>query len=194
LGYNGITPSAALELNIYTGDHGGEGYQFGTDGATPDSDAALGNFQSCAPVNLASGHPILVRFYYDQNVAHLLMVDATAGATFATTLDVPDLTSVVGPSAFVGFTGGTGGLNAIQTVSNFVFSYTTPPILSVTHPAPDSVVVSWPVSVSTLFVLQAANSLEGPWENVGTAPVIVNSENEVTVVPGTATFYRLVIP
>jgi hypothetical protein len=193
LGYAGITPSAALELNIYSGDHGGTGYTFGTAGNTPDSDAALGDFLSSSPVALSSGNPIQVQLYYNQGMAALTMVDAKAGNTFSTSINVGDLPTIIGaPSAFVGFTGATGGLNAIQTVSNFVFSYTTPPSLSVAQGTPGSVIVSWPVSVSPLFVLQQSSALNGTWSNVATAPVVVNSKNQVTLTPGTtAAFFRL---
>jgi len=79
-------------------------------------------------------------------------------------------------------------------VSNFVFSYTTTftPTLSVAlGTAPGSVVISWPVGVSPLFVLQQASSLLGPWSNVAVASQVVNAQNQVTLTPGTATFFRL---
>ena len=192
-GYNGIMPSAALELNIYSGDHGGTGYLIGTEGNTPGSDAALGDFLSLSPVNLTTGDPIQVALYYNQNVVTLSLADAKTGNTFTSTTSLPDLPAIVGaPSAFVGFTGATGGLNSIQTVSNFVFSYTTPPILSLVAGTAGSVVITWPVSVSTLFVLQQTTALNGTWSNVTVPPVVVNSQNQVTLTPGTsAAFYRL---
>jgi hypothetical protein len=194
LGYTGITSSAALELNIYSGDHGGDGYLIGTDGNTPDSDGALGNFLSTSPVNLTSGDPIQVGLYYNGSVLALTLVDSKAGASFSTSTSLPNLPTVVGgATAYVGFTGACGGLNAIQSISNFVFSYTTPPTLSIAHGGtPGSVVITWPVSVSTLFALQQSSKVDGPWTNVSEAPVVVNSENQVTLTPGTSTaFYRL---
>jgi hypothetical protein len=200
LGFDGIDPSAGLELNIYAGDHGGAGIMFGTDGAVPDTDSTLGNFLSTSPVNLASGDPILVQMYYIENVATISLVDTKTAAAFRTNLTIPDLPAIVGGgsngTAYVGFTAGTGGLNAIQTISNFVFSYTTTmtPTLSVASGTAGSVVISWPVGVSPLFVLQQTASLNGTWSNVGTAPVIVNSQTQVTLTPGTTTFYRLILP
>jgi hypothetical protein len=193
LGYAGVTPSAALELNIYSGDHGGTGYLFATGGSTPDSDSTVGNFLSCSPVVLSSGDPIYIQLYYDQDVLDLWFTDTKSKDTFATTMSVPDLPATVGaPSAFVGFTGATGGVNSIQTVSNFVFSYTTPPILSIENGSSGSVVVSWPDSVSSLFVLRQAAAIDGPWEIVPGTPVVVNAVNEVTVTAGPATaFFKL---
>jgi hypothetical protein len=54
-------------------------------------------------------------------------------------------------------------------------------------------VVSWPVSVSTLFTLVQSSNVTGPW--IPAAPVasaIVGLQNQVTVsVDGSSSFYRL---
>src|SRR5262249_7946888 len=49
------------------------------------------------------------------------VTDLTTGATktFAYTVDIP--AQVGGPTAYVGFTGGTGGLNAIQDIQTWTF-------------------------------------------------------------------------
>jgi len=86
----------------------------------------------------------------------------------------------------------TGGLNSIQNVSNFRFAYTTPPTLAVNN-AGANVLITWPVSVSTLFVLQQSSSITGPWANVGTAPTIVNLQNQISVPNSGAKFYRLML-
>jgi hypothetical protein len=70
-----------------------------------------------------------------------------------------------------------------------------PPVLSITLGAPGRVVVSWPVSVSSLFALQQTTALNGTWSNVGVAPTVVGSESQVALTPGTSTaFYRLILP
>jgi hypothetical protein len=203
LGYTGITPSAALEINIYTGDRGGVGIQFGTDGATPASSYGtpqyIGDFLGTAPVNLISGDPIYVQLYYGQNVATVTLVDSVAATSFTTSFNVTNLPVIVGApaagTAYVGFTAGTGALNAIQTVSNFVFSSTSPPVLSVTRGAGESVTVSWLVSVSSLFTLQQSTSPSGPWSTVTKNIQLVNGVNEFTPTPGNnVMFYRLNLP
>jgi hypothetical protein len=168
----------------------------------PANDTAMGPYISPGPIVLTNGDPIFIQLYYNRNVATLSMVDSVAGTSFLTNFSVPDLTAgyynqtaLVGSrSAFVGFTAGNGALNSILTASNFVYSYTTPPILSV---APGGIAgsanITWPISVSTLFQLQQSPALSGPWTKV-TAPVIVNSQirNQVTLTPGTSTsYYRL---
>jgi len=199
LGYYGIMPSAALELNIFSGANGGVGIQFGTEGSDADAESVppVGSYMSTAPLNLASGDRISVLIYYSGNVAKVSLSDATATNSFSTTFNLTNLPAIVGSgsgsTAYVGFTGGTGALDSIQTISNFAFSYTTTmtPSLSVAHGAPGSVVISWPVGVSPLFVLQQTTALNGTWSNVGGTPAVVGGENQVTLTPATATFFRL---
>jgi hypothetical protein len=200
LGFTSITPAAGFEFNIYAGDHGGAGTFFGTNGIVPDNDPTATNFDSTAPVNLASGDPIFIQIYYAQGNATMVLSDPIIAATFTSTFPVVDIPSLMGSSnAYVGFTAGDGALNSIQLVSNFVFQSLSAgvavgPTLSVTRGAGGSVTLSWPTSASPLFVLQQATSLTGTWSAVGTGVVVVGSENEVTVTPTGTTFYRLMMP
>jgi autotransporter-associated beta strand protein len=115
LGYYGIAPSAALQLNIYTGDPGGVGSAF-TNGGT------LSAYTSTGPVNLASGDPIQVMLSYDGSNLVENLVDQTTVQTYSTTYSGVNLAALTGgTSAYVGFTGATGGEFAIQTISNFTF-------------------------------------------------------------------------
>jgi len=195
LGYTGITPSAAFELNLYAGSPGGTGIQFGVDGGTPASGNTTPAYISDSPVVLASGHPINVVLYYNGNTLNAQLRDATSGNSFQTTFAVGSLPAILGSEvAYVGFTGACGGLAASQAISNFAYTYTTTPVLSLAKGAgAGSVVVSWPVSVAGTFVLQqAAPSLASGWNNVSTTPTVVNGQNQVTLTPGTTSaFYRL---
>ena len=116
LGVSGITPSLALEFNLYSGSGNGLGYGVFVNGA---------NGPNTAPgsINLGSGHPIGVTLFYDgQTSLFLTMTDAVTGAFYRTNLAVGSITNTVGGrTAYVGFSGATGGLNAIQTVTNFTF-------------------------------------------------------------------------
>ncbi len=195
LGYFGISNSAAFEMNIYTGDSGGIGVTFATNGMVPSQDAVLGNFYKTTPVDIAGGDPIQVQLFYGQSEMLITMVDMTSEATFSTNFTLPNLPGIIGSStAYVGFTGATGGVNSIQTISNFVFSYSTTPTLSVSKGAAGAVNVTWPISVATQFTLQSSANLLGPWSNVSATPVVANGKNEVTLpTGGSATFFRLVL-
>jgi len=186
-GYQGITPSVAFEMNIFTGSaYGGIGIRVATNGTSSQG------LVSTAPVNIASGDSIYVQLYYSQGVMQVLMADPTASTSFTTnyTVNVP---AVVGNgSAYIGLTGADGGITSTQTVTNFLYSYTTPPILSIAPSAPGYVVVSWPVSVSSLFTLEQSASLTGPWLPAAGATNQVNLQNQVTLpTSGSASYYQL---
>lgn len=195
LGFYGIENSASFEINIYPLASGNVGVAYGTNGATPGSAIPLSPYTPTSPVSFASGDPISVRLYVNAGVMVVNLKDLTTGATFTGSHNFGDLVPIVnGSSAFVGFTAGTGGLYSIQTVSNFQFSYTTPPVLTVTS-SNNNAVVTWPVSVSTLFKLQKSSTVTGSYANVTTAPTIVNGMNQITVPQtGTSQFFRLFLP
>ncbi len=190
LGYNDITPSVAFQMNVYTGSSGGVGISFATNGLTVDSTPANPPYGGTAPVNISSFDPILVQLYYSQGDLTVLLTDGKLAYKTNYFCDIPG--TLGSSSAFVGFTGASGGVGGLQTVSDFQFSYTTDPVLSVKPGVSGSVTISWPVSVTTLLELQESATLLGPWSNVGVSPIIVGSENQVTVTPGTSTaFFRL---
>jgi len=200
LGVTSISPCAAFEFNIYTGDHAGPWIIFGTDGNVPDNDALLTNTITPLPVNLDSGDPIFVQISYAQGAATMILSDATAQTTFETNFITGDIPTIVSnQTAYVGFTGGSGALGCIQKISGFTYQALAGapalPTLSIARGTVGSVVVSWPVAGSTSFVLQQSTLVNGPWSNVSTTPVVVGSDNQVTLTPGATTaFYRLFNP
>jgi len=113
-----ITPSLALEFNIYTEFPGyTPGTQYATNGTT-------GGYSPTTPVNLASGDPILVSLNYDGS-QYLIetLTDLTTSSTWSTTYTVGSLSATTGgTSAYVGFTAGTGSAVSTQTIENFTFS------------------------------------------------------------------------
>jgi hypothetical protein len=195
LGYAGITPSAAFEMNIYAGAiHGGVGIRVGTNGVM--GDWSNDGYNSTAPVNYTNGNNIYVQLYYQSGVMRVLMIDPTALTTNTSSFAVNLPATVGNSSAYLGFTGADGGITSFQTVSNLLYSYTTPPILSsIAHGAPGQVVVSWPVSISSLFTLVQSSSLTagGSWTPaVPVSSAIVGLQKQVTLnAGGSATFYRL---
>jgi hypothetical protein len=196
LGYYGITPSVAFELDIYSGDAGGTGINWETNGFTAGS-SGLPN-GGTGPVNINSLDPIGVTLYYNYSAGQLdvKLVDLTSSASFLTNYAVGDLSALLGGNfAYVGFTGGTGGSDSIQEISNFAFSYSTTPLLSVGRGTGGTVLISWPATVSSSLALQQSSALTGTWSNVATSPTVVNGQYQVAVTPsGAAQFYRLILP
>ncbi|PWU09932.1 MAG: hypothetical protein C5B50_26405 [Verrucomicrobia bacterium] len=192
LGYGGIAPSAAFEMNIYTNAiHGGIGILVQTNGNI--GDFSNSGYLSTAPVNIDSGDNIYVQLYYVQGVMKVLLIDPSVPATNSSSFSINLPATVGNGSAYIGLTGSDGGVASTQTVSNFLYSYTTPPIISIAQGASGQVVVSWPVSVSSLFKLLQSSSLIGPW--VPATPLsfaVVGLKNQATFnAGGNASYYKL---
>ncbi len=117
LGYLGMTPSAAVQFNIFGGGGNAIGTAYGSGGN-------LGTFASSSPVNLTSGDPIQVTLNYDgSNLLVETLMDLSTSAAYSTTYTVGSLAATVsGSSAYVGFTGGDGGVASTQTISDFSFA------------------------------------------------------------------------
>ena len=151
LGYSGITPSAAVQFNLYTGAAGGMGSAFGTGGVVATE-------TSTSPVSLGSGDPIQVTLAYNgsSNLVETLS-DTTNGATYSTAYNVNLASIVGGGSAYIGFTGATGGAFSTQTVSNFSFSSTASNLL----PAATALQVTAGAAVDLNGSNQTVGSLSG---------------------------------
>ncbi len=126
---------------------------------------------------------------------HAKLVDTLTSATYIGSHTFGDPVAILNSaSGYIGFTGATGGSASTQTVSNFLYSYTTPPILALKATGGNAV-ITWPVSVSTLFALQGAPSIAGPFTTLTNVPVIVGGQNQVTLpITGGAQYFQLVLP
>lgn len=198
LGYSGITPSAALELNVNSGSRGGIGYAFATNGLTGGNSGgggAVGDAYSATdPVNLISGDPIKVTLLYAGGVLNVSLVDPIANTSFSTSLRV-DLPAILHTNtAYVGFTGATSTTPAQQQVSDFF--YTSLPSVLVASNNPANVTVSWPSVSAAGFVPQQSAALSTTnWSNVTNAIQLTNGQYQIKVTPsGRGEFYRLNLP
>ncbi len=122
LGYgaaNPITPSAALELNVFSG-----GPTRGSTFVSGATSGTTGTYTPTDPVELASGDPIQVVLSFSPATMTVneTLNDLSAGTTYTTQYTTQDLVGLLGDTAFVGFSGGTGGSNSTQTISNFTYS------------------------------------------------------------------------
>ncbi|HEX4121270.1 MAG TPA: CotH kinase family protein [Verrucomicrobiae bacterium] len=114
LGVNGLSPSANWEFNLYSPN--GIGAIFHTDGIAS-------GYESTGSVNVSSGHPINVTIVYSPGGAvEETLADTVTSSTFVTNYNIGDLVVLLGNSlAYIGFTSTDGGVNSVQTVSNFSF-------------------------------------------------------------------------
>jgi autotransporter-associated beta strand protein len=172
LGLNGISPSAAFEINIYSG------HTIGTNFVT---DGSVGNYNGTSPVNVNSGDPINVTLSYDpvHNVINEMLADPVAGATFPTSYSNINLAATLGAgTAYIGLSGATGGANSTQTISNFSYSVqaSTPGVYG------NAVIVPGGASSTVDVGPTAAN----PTVSMGALSVGAGSSSTLNVVASTA--------
>jgi len=182
---NTITPSVALEFNIFPGNGvGGIGYSFNTNGG-------IGPVTAPGSVQLTNV-PVDVTVYYANGRMALTFSNEVLGNTYSTNLNVGSIPQILGTNAaYLGFTGSYGGDQSLQTITNFSFvSLATQTIA----PNGTNVVVSWPASVAG-YTLQESSSLTSVnWMNVTNVVNVVNGQNEV-IMPKSSPdmFYRLIL-
>ena len=119
LGYGGIGKSVALKFDIY--NNAGEGNDstgLYTNGATPILPSVD---LSTSGINLASGDLIAVHMTYDGATLTATISDASVNATYTKSWPV-NIPSLVGANtAYIGFTGASGGKTATQNVETWTY-------------------------------------------------------------------------
>ncbi len=120
LGYGGIGNSVCIKFDYY--NNAGEGTDstgLFTDGADPYVPAID---LTGTGVNLSSGDPMNVSMNYDGSTLNVTIMDldTDASASQSYTVNIPSI--VGGPTAYVGFTGGDGGLTSIPAILNWTYT------------------------------------------------------------------------
>lgn len=172
---NAIKTSVAVKFDLH--GNAGEGANstgLYTDGASPTTPAtSLGS-----AVDLHSGHVMNVHMTYVGTTLTMTITDVPTAKTFTTswTVNIPSV--VGGNTAYVGFTGGTGGQTAIQEILSWNFSNTvrTPVtyqtsklVVSTSGPSVQSLSYSgFPDGTGTLFNSTKANDRATFTVNVAT--------------------------
>jgi hypothetical protein len=185
LGYSGISPSAAIQFNIYVNN--GVGIQFRINGLTGVP------YVSTAPVNLASVDPIGITLRYDGAILAMALTDAVAAVSFSTNWNVA-LPAILGSdSAYVGFSGADGGVASTETISNFAF--VSLPRLSSQLASAGTILFSWPASAGGFLLQQNSSLSPTTWVKFPGLPNLIGSQNQVLVSPAFGSqFYRLMLP
>ncbi|WP_446745055.1 chitobiase/beta-hexosaminidase C-terminal domain-containing protein [Silvibacterium acidisoli] len=157
MGYQGINKSVAIKFDLFNA--GGEG----TNSVGVYTNGALPTVPSVNvptnQINLHSGHIMSVHMVYNSGKLAMTITDTVTKTTFSTTFSV-NIPSVVGANtALVGFTGGTGGASATQSILSWSFTggsgapaaaapvfsvgggtYTAPQIVALTDSTPGATV------------------------------------------------------
>jgi hypothetical protein len=187
LGYSGITPSFALELNIYASNT--RGIAFNQNGAvTPP-------FASILP-NIGIGdntNAVQVNVDYNGTVMTATFKDTVTGLTYTTNYTV-NIPSIVGAStAWVGFTGADGGVASTQVMSWGQAAAT--PIRLNYQRVSNNIVLSWPAKTGAYLLVSPTigpaswTPSTDPWKLVGDPST---GQVQVTVPPtGSSRYFRL---
>jgi len=183
LGYSGIQDSISVQFNTFPP----VGLALGIDGSIPQEPGATGS------ITVPTEDPLNFTVIYSGNVLSVDLVDTITSDTFTTNYTVNIPATVLGNTAYVGFTGSDGYATSIQQVSNF--SFFNFPTLTAQKAGGGGLVFTWPVGEG--IVLQENTSLAGGnWVNVTNTPAILGGNDQVTVNPGATNvlFFRLAIP
>src|SRR5882724_3700186 len=118
----GIGSSVAVGFQLYSTVLGNKPVSLTgvwTNGASPAQ--TPGSDTSASGVNLHSGHVMSVHITYNGTTLTWTITDSTVGKSFtkSVTINIPSFT---GNTAYVGFTGGTGGLTAIQDALTWTYT------------------------------------------------------------------------
>jgi hypothetical protein len=119
LGYGNIKDSIAVKFDLHSNaGEGSDSTGVYINGAAPTVPAVD---MTTSGVNLHSGDILHAHITYDGTTLTLTLTDTVTSASFTTSAAV-NIPSIVGnSSAYVGFTGGTGGSTAVQNVLTWTF-------------------------------------------------------------------------
>ena len=155
---NAILKSVAIKFDLY-GNSGETANSTGiyTNGASPTSPYVD---LTGTPIDLHSGHVFNVHMTYDGATLTMSLTDTVTAGTFTQSWPINLASTIGGSTAYFGFTGGTGGLTAIQDIVTWTYtsggtvSTTATPTFSPaagTYTSAQSVTISDSTSGATIY-------------------------------------------
>jgi Legume lectin domain/Chitobiase/beta-hexosaminidase C-terminal domain len=167
-GTSGISNSVAVKYDLYSNDgEGDDSTGLYTNGASPTVPATD---MTSSGVILNNGDTMTVHITYNGTTLAMTVTDTTVNATFTTSWPINIPQTIGGNTAFVGFTGGTGGLTASQKIESWTFASTGSAPVQVQTPVitPGSESFSGTLSVS---ITDATSGFSIFYTTDGSAPV-----------------------
>jgi hypothetical protein len=157
LGYGGtgeILDSVAVKFDIYSNSgEGDDSTGLYTNGANPTIPAID---ISSSGIELDEGDTIAAHFTYNGATLTMTLTDAVINKTYTTSWTINIPATVGSNTAFVGFTGGTGGGTASQKIETWTF-VSTPPQGAVPTPSINPVAGTYTTPVSVTIVDSGAS-------------------------------------
>ncbi len=115
----GIPNSVAVKFDIYNNfGEGTDSTGLYTDGASPTIPAVD---MSSSGILLRSGDPVNIHMTYDGSNLNMTATDLVTYGTFTQSWQINIPTTVGGTTAYIGFTGSSGGATATQDILNWTF-------------------------------------------------------------------------
>ena len=175
LGYRGIAGAkAAFQINLYNFANG----TFNSRGTAFDTSGNTGPYQPASFPLL--GEPVHVTLSYNANASRVTAtLIASDGRSQTTHYENVDLAALLGgPTAFMGFTSGTGDNFTTQQVSDFRFVVTREhlPAESFAFPVGSDAAWAWPIATSPAAGSAASEPLPWRFDQIAAAPVLVFPE------------------
>ena len=197
LGYSGIAHSVAIKFDLY--NNAGEGSDSTgvfVNGAVPTIPS---NNMTGSAINLHSGDVFLVLLTYDGTTLTEKITDTVTSLsdTFTYAINIP--TTIGSNTAYVGFTGGTGGATATQSILTWVYS----PLPTTLPAAPTNLIatavsgtqinLSWTTNSNNEagFVVERSSSASGPFSQVAVTGPGVTTYMDTALVPNTTYYYEV---
>jgi hypothetical protein len=157
-GYEGIINSICIKFDLYT--HGSHNSSTGlfTGGQNPAGDATKD--VPLAPIDLRTGDPIQVTLTYDGATLTETVKDTITNQILIHTYSLNLGQVIGGNTAYVGFTGATGGENATQDVLSWSGQFSQAPaqLFGFAIAAPSSVNAGSPFSITVTAIDQNNNA------------------------------------
>ena len=149
----GIGKSVAVKFDIYSNSgEGNDSTGVFTNGAAPTNPAVS---LTSSGITLASGDMIAAQLVYNGTTLTLNLTDTVTGDTFSQGFAINIPSTVGANTAYVGFTGGTGGSTAIQNIKTWTFSSGT------TQTAADPVFSPLPGTYTTAQTVTLSSATKG---------------------------------
>jgi fibronectin type 3 domain-containing protein len=194
----GIAKSVAIKFDL--ANNQGEGANstgLFLNGAAPTNVGSVD--LSKTPINLHSGHLFNVVMSYDGTTLKVIITDTSTKASFTRsyTVDIPS--GVGGPTAYIGFTGATGGLTATQDIVNWTYTHpmipppAVPANLAVSAISGSEAALTWtdPGNNASAFLIERKDGPTGGYVPIGQVGGKTLIYNDGGLSPGTTYNYRL---
>ncbi|CAN5428733.1 hypothetical protein BH10PLA1_BH10PLA1_13860 [soil metagenome] len=199
-GSPGIGKSIAIKFDLYS--NSGEGKNstgLYTNGASPTSGATD---LTSSGINLHSGHVMQVDLSYDGAELIETITDTQTNAVFTKSYQIDIAGIVGGNTAYAGFTGGSGGITAVQDILTWTYSPkasvspNTPSGLGATAASATSVSLSWQNNATNQTGYHLDRATDAAFtQNLITATLPSSPANFVDtatgIAPGSTYYYRL---